>query len=434
MSSTWRNWAHTERSVPALVVAPRSIGQVQLAVNRARETGHTLKALGASHSFSGIALSDGIHLDMSRLRGLVAADRARGQVTLWAGTHLWELPAILNPLGLALENMGDIDRQTISGAISTGTHGTGLRFGGIATRVVGASLITGTGEQLTVSETENAELLPAVALGLGALGVLVTVSLQCVPRFRLRAVEVPLPLAEVLSSFEARTRAADHFEFYWFPHTTSTRTKTNHRLPLEGAGQPLTPFARYVDEELVNNVVFGAVLEAERWLPAMIPSVNRAVQSVSSRRDYTDESHRVFVTRRRVRFREMEYALPLAAVPSAMRELQEVIARTRLRVSFPIEVRAAAADGLWLSTAHGRDTGYVAIHQYWRDPDRSYFREAEAVMLAHGGRPHWGKIHTCTASELRASYPRFSDFLAVRDQLDPERVFVNAYLKRVLGE
>ena len=437
MTAKWRNWARTERSRPALEVAPRSTDQVVRAVRRALETGHTVKPIGASHSFTGIGATDGVRLDMSRLRGLIDADRARRRVTLWAGTHLWELPAILHPLGLALANMGDIDRQTISGATSTGTHGTGLALGGLATQIVGATLVTGAGEVLTVDDEQNHELLPAVALGLGALGVLVSVTLQCVPRFLLHAVEEPLPFDEVLDGYVERSRAADHFEFYWFPHTTATRTKRNTRLPIDtdpaSVPRPLGTVSRCVDEEIVNNALLGAVTGFERWAPAATPGINRMIASISSRRDYCDESHRVFITRRRVRFREMEYALPLEAVPAALRELREVIERRRFRVSFPIEVRSAAADGLLLSTAHGRESGYIAVHRYWRDPDREYFREAEAILAAHAGRPHWGTLHTRTADPLREVYPRFDDFVGVRDRLDPDRVFGNPYLERVLG-
>lgn len=433
MTGNWRNWARTERSQPVLEVAPRSIEQVIRAVQRARETGHAVKPIGASHSFTAIGATDGVRLGMSRLRGLVDVDLERGRVTLWAGTHLWELPPMLEPLGLALENMGDIDRQTISGAISTGTHGTGLALGGISSRVVGAEVVTGTGELLTVSETEHPELLPAVALGLGALGVLVTVTIQCVPRFLLRAVEAPAGFDEVLHEYEQRNREADHFEFFWFPHTTTVRTKTNTRLPIGDEARPLGRVSRFVDEELVNNALLGAVVGFERFAPATTPGINRAIESVSSSRDYCDESHRVFITRRRVRFREMEYGLPFEAVPEALRQLRELIDRRRFRVSFPIEVRTAAADGLPLSTAHGRETGYIAVHRYWRDPDREYFREAEAVLAAHGGRPHWGKMHTRDAEALREVYPAFDEFLAVRDRLDPDRVFANPYLDRVLG-
>lgn len=441
MSSRWRNWARTESSTPITEIYPRSAEQIVTAVLRARDTGHTVKPIGASHSFTAIGATDGVRIHLSRMRGLVSADPAAGRVTLWAGTHLWELPAILGPLGLALANMGDIDRQTITGATQTGTHGTGLGIGGISTGVVGATLVTGTGELLTVSETENAELLPAVALGLGALGVLVTVTIQCVPRYLLHAVERPDSFEQVLDSFDERNRAVDHFEFYWFPHTDGARTKTNTRIPLEpgqdpidGGARPLGAASRYLDEEVMNNAMLGAVVGFQRWVPSTTPRINRAIEVVSSSRDYCDESHRVYVTKRRVHFREMEYALPLEAVPAALRALRDLIDRRRFKVSFPIEVRTAAADTLMLSTAHGRETGYIAVHRYWKDREDGYFREAEAVLAAHGGRPHWGKMHSLTAQELGERYPRFGDFVEARNLLDPDRLFANPYLQRVLGE
>ena len=441
MTARWQNWARTESSEPVMTLRPRTPDQVVIAVQRALETGHTVKPIGASHSFTGAGATDGVRLDMSRLRGLVSADLQWDRVTLWAGTHLWELPTILQPLGLALENMGDIDAQTISGATQTGTHGTGLAFGNLATQIVAATLVTGTGELITVSETENSELLPAVALGIGALGVLVTVTIQCVPRFFLRAAEAPSTFDRVVESYVERTRNADHFEFYWFPHTAGARTKTNTRIAvdevsgLSGEGsKPLSPFARYMDEEIANNVALGALVHMQRWVPTATPVVNRTIEGVSSSRKYTDESHRVFTTKRRVRFREMEYALPLEAVPEALRELRSMIERHDYRISMPVEVRATAADNLFLSTAHGRESGYIAIHRFWRDPDTEYFREAEAIFAAHDGRPHWGKMHTRTAEALKETYPLFDEFLGVRDSLDPNRVFENPYLARVLGD
>ncbi|WP_087013294.1 D-arabinono-1,4-lactone oxidase [Leucobacter sp. 7(1)] len=429
----WQNWARTESSDPALVLAPRSTDQVALAVRRAGETGHTVKAVGASHSFTSIAATDGVQLSMDRMRGLVSADPQRGRVTLRGGTRLWELPALLGPLGLALPNMGDIDRQSITGATQTGTHGTGLKFGGIATGIVGLELVTGTGDTIRIDADNYPELLPAAALGLGALGIVTEVTLQCVPRFLLQADEAPDQLDIVLAEFVERSRAADHFEFFWFPHTDTVRTKTNTRLPLDHGRAPLGKLSRFVDEELANNLAFGACVNLGAVTPRATPAVNRFVETLSSRRRYTDESHSVFVTHRRVHFREMEYAVPLEEVADTMRELRAMIERKRYSVSFPIEVRAAGADNLLLSTAHGRDSGYIAVHRYHRDRDLGYFRDAEAILAAHGGRPHWGKMHTLGAAELRERYPEFDRFATVRENLDPERVFRNDYLDRVLS-
>lgn len=433
--SRWENWARTESSHPALTIAPSTVEQVVHAVQRGRETGHGVKPIGASHSFTGIGATDGIRLTMDRFSGLVAADPARGQVTLRGGTRLWQLPTILGPLGLALPNMGDIDRQTITGATQTGTHGTGLGagLGGIATGIIGLQLVTGTGETLNVDATHHPELLQAAALGLGALGIVTEVTLQCVPRFLLEAVEAPDQLEAVLDGFIERSRAADHFEFFWFPHTRSVRTKVNTRLPLDHGAEPLGAVSRFVDEELANNLAFGACVGVGAVAPRTTPAINRFVETLSSRRRYVDESHRVFVTNRRVRFREMEYSVPLEAVADTVRELRTMIERRDYRVSFPIEVRSAAADELLLSTAHGRESGYIAVHRYHRDRDHGYFREAEAILAAHDGRPHWGKMHTLDAGGLRERYPAFDRFLEIRDRLDPDRVFTNPYLERVLG-
>ena len=431
--ATWQNWARSEKVRPARVERPSSVEAVQRAVAAVIRQGMRVKAVGAGHSFTGIAVAPGVQLELGDLRGVIAVDEARGRVTLAAGTNLYQLPDLLLPYGLALENMGDIDRQTIAGATSTGTHGTGGSFGGLATQVVALTLVTGTGDLLTISETENAELLPAARLGLGALGVIVDITIQCVPAFLLQAVERPEPLEATLDSYLERSATADHFEFYWFPHTETALTKTNTRLPGDAERKPLGTVGRWVDDELLANSLYRGVCATGTAVPAMVPPFSRLAQKLTGNRNFTDYSPRVFVTNRTVRFREMEYAIPRDAVPDALREVKALIERRGWRISFPIEVRSAAADDNWLSTAHGRASGYIAVHRYFRENPEEYFRAVEEIMMAYDGRPHWGKMHYRDAESLRATYPRFDDFIAVRDRLDPERIFANAYLSRVLG-
>lgn len=431
--ATWRNWSRTESVRPLRVERPATAGAVQRAVASAAASGLRIKPVGAGHSFTGIAVAPGVQLDLTDLTGVLDVDVATARVTLAAGTRLHELPQLLAPYGLALPNMGDIDRQTIAGATSTGTHGTGLGFGGLATQIVAAKLVTGTGELVTVSETERPELLPAVRLGLGALGVLVEVTLQLVPRFVLHAVEEPEPLEAVLDGWQQRVRAADHFEFYWFPHTATALTKTNSRLPGDAPRAPLKRVPRWIDDELLANGVYRGICALGRIAPGTTPFFARQVDKLTGDRDFADFSPSVFTTNRTVRFREMEYAVPLAAVPDAFREVRSLIERRGWRISFPLEVRAAASDENWLSTAYGRETGYIAVHRYFREDPTEYFSAVEAIMREHGGRPHWGKMHTQTAESLSAVYPRFGDFVRVRDELDPERRFANPYLERVLG-
>jgi FAD-linked oxidoreductase len=430
---TWQNWGRSASVRPQRVEFPRTIDAVQRAVVAAAAKGMRVKAIGAGHSFTGIAVAPGLLLDLTDLSGLVGVDRERGRVTLLAGTRLHQIPVLLEPLGLAMQNLGDIDRQSISGAISTGTHGTGTRFGGLATQVVGARLVTASGDILTVDEHENSDLLPAVALGLGALGILVEVTVQCVPAFVLHAVEHPEPLEPVLDALDERAAGHDHFELYWFPHTDRAMTKTNTRLPGDAPRHPLSAASKWVDDTLVGSVAHQAISSLGRVLPAITPTVNRTAVKVWGDREFTDASHRVFATSRTVRFREMEYAVPADQVRSAFDELRAVIDERGWRISFPVEVRFAAADDVWMSTAYGRASGYIAVHRYYRENPTEYFEAVEQIMVARGGRPHWGKMHTLDAAALRERYPRFDDFLAVRERLDPDRLFVNAYLERVLG-
>lgn len=433
IGGTWQNWARSASVRPLRVERPRTPEGVQRAVIAAVSQGLKVKAVGSGHSFTGIAVAPGVLLELDDMQGLVSADTATGRVTLLAGTRLHRIPALLAPYGLAMENLGDIDRQSISGAISTGTHGTGAGFGGLATQVVGVSMVTAAGEFLRIDEEQNSELLPAVALGLGALGIIVEVTLQCVPAFVMHAVDEPVPLDDVLSSLTERVAASDHFEFYWFPHTDVALTKRQTRLPEATPRRPLPVVGRWVDETLLSNGVYRVVCAASRAVPAIVPPFSRLAVRLTGDREYTDRSHRVLTQSRTVRFREMEYALPAGNVVVAFRETQKLIAERGWRIEFPIEVRFSAADDRWLSTAHGRASAYIAVHRYWRADPTEYFEAVERIMRAHGGRPHWGKLHTLDAAQLRESYPRFDDFVALRDRLDPGRTFGNRHLERVLG-
>jgi L-gulonolactone oxidase len=260
------------------------------------------------------------------------------------------------------------------------------------------------------------------------------VELQCVSAFRLYAVERPEPLLPLLERVQEEADAHDHFELYWFPHTDRTMTKRNDRVE-EGADVPgpLPAWRAWVDDELMANGLFEQVNRvAARW-PATVPTMAQVTGRAQTAREFSDDSWRVFCSRRAVRFVESEYAVPRGAVSDVVLALKDWVDRHDEALPFPVEVRFLAADDLWLSTAHGRDTAYVAVHQYHRMRHERYFSAFEAIVAEHDGRPHWGKLHTLDAERLRRLYPRFDDFLAVRGKLDPTGLFGNAYLERVLG-
>jgi len=418
---------------PVRVERPASGDEVVAAIARARADGLTVKPIGSGHSFTGIAVAPGVQLDLTDLAGLTRVDASTGLVTLAAGTRLHDASALLHEHGLAFENLGDIDVQSISGAVSTGTHGTGRAFGGLATQLRAVTLATADGRLLPISPTENAELWPAARLGLGALGVLVDLTVQTVPTFVLAADEHPEPLDAVLDDWPNRSAQADHVEFYWFPHTRLALTRNNTRLPADAPRTPPGRVQRWLDDELLGNGLYEVLCRIGSIAPGTVPGINRLASRVAFTRQVADYSHRIFATERKVRFRELEYSVPLDAVGSVLRELDRVIEANGWRVTFPVEVRATAPDDVWLSTAFGRPSSYIAVHRYIRDDHTPYLAAAEQILRAHDGRPHWGKLHSRTADDLRPAYPHFDDFVAVRDRLDPDRVFTNPYLDRVLG-
>ncbi|MGH3444429.1 MAG: D-arabinono-1,4-lactone oxidase, partial [Nocardioidaceae bacterium] len=328
-------------------------------------------------------------------------------------------------------NMGDIDAQTISGAISTGTHGTGARFGGIATQVEALELVMADGLPVRASATENPDLFAAARVSLGALGILTAVTFLVEPSFILEAVEEPMTWDQVVSGFEEMVGANHHAEAYWFPHTDRMLTKRNNRTLDEP--HPLSRMRGLVDDQLLANTAFGLVNRIGNAAPAGIRRLNQLSARALTARTYADASHRVFTSPRRVRFREMEYAVPRDAGMAALVEVRRLIDEKGWRISFPVEIRHAPADDLWLSTASGRESVYLAFHVNAATDHTGYFAGVERVLTAHDGRPHWGKLHTRTAADLAPAYPHFTDFLAVRDRLDPDRRFTNPYVDRVLG-
>ncbi|MFJ7590459.1 D-arabinono-1,4-lactone oxidase [Streptomyces sp. NPDC097617] len=430
--TAWHNWAGNITATPTRVVTPASVGELQEAVRRAAEDGLRVKAVGTGHSFTAAAATDGVLVRPQALAGIRSIDRAAGTVTVAAGTVLKDLNRALAAEGLSLTNMGDIMEQTVSGAASTGTHGTGRDSASIAAQIKGLELVTADGRLLTCSEKEEPEVFAAARLGIGALGIVTAITFAVEPIFFLTAREEPMGFDRVTAEFEEHFAENEHFEFYWFPHTGNCNTKRNNRS--QGPAAPPGPVSAWIEDELLSNGLFQAVNSLGRAVPASIPSIARVASRALSARTYTDIPYKVFTSPRRVRFVEMEYALPRERVVEALRELRAMVDRSGLRISFPVEVRTAPADDITLSTASGRDTAYIAVHMYKGTPYQGYFTAAERIFTAHGGRPHWGKVHTRDAGYFAEVYPRFGEFTALRDRLDPDRVFGNDYLRRVLGD
>ncbi|WP_236790263.1 D-arabinono-1,4-lactone oxidase [Amycolatopsis sp. GM8] len=429
--SRWTNWAGTATADPQRVHTPRGVDEIADVVTTVATGGRRVRPRGSGHSFTPIALAETDAIDLDGWAGIAAVDAGKYQVTVRSGTTLRRLNAELHALGLGMSNLGDIDAQTIAGAVSTGTHGTGARLGGLATQIVQLELVLADGSVVTCSADQRPELFSAARVGLGALGVITQVTLQCEPSFVLSAQERPEPLEQVFDGFHEFAQENDHFEFYWFPYGSNALVKRNNRTDAERA--PLSRAKQFVDYEIMENVAFGTLCRIGRTVPRLVPTLGRFASAALSAREYRDHSHRVFVTHRAVRFVESEFAVPRESVHHVLTELRALVPRLENPVAFPVEVRVAASDDIWLSTAHGRDSAYIAIHQFVGMPYLEYFREFAAIAAEVGGRPHWGKMHNLDAPALRKLYPRFDDFVRVRDDVDPTGVFSNPYLERVLG-
>jgi L-gulono-1,4-lactone dehydrogenase len=419
---TWTNWARQQRCAPERIEKPRTEEELVRAVTSARR----VKVAGTGHSFTDIACTDGVMVDMSAMRKVLAVDGS--EVTVQAGITLRELGEELRARGLAMENQGDVDPQTIAGAIATATHGTGGRFGNLSSQVTGIRLVDGTGE---LRELRDGDELRAARVSLGALGAIAAVTLRCVPAFTIHRVDEPRPLDDVLPHLDELVDANDHWEAFVMPYTRRALTLTSERT--DRAPEPPGRVAELLRDVVLENAVLGLFCRTGRAFPRLIPFLNRRLAGLMSRTEQLDASNRVYANTRLVRFTEMEYAIPREHVAEALERVLALVERRRLPIGFPIELRVVRPDDALLSTAYERPTAYIAVHQYVGMEFETYFRAVEAIMDEYEGRPHWGKRHYQSAATLEQRYPEWARFQELRDRFDPERRFENDYLRRVLG-
>jgi len=430
--NAWRNWSGELVSTPARLERPRSTAEVAAAIARSSGSGSgsgVVRVAGAGHSFSDLVPvpPDGTLLRLDAMDRILDVDRATGLVRVQAGIRLRALSDRLAEHGLAFENLGDINVQSLAGAIATGTHGTGAQLAPVHANVVALQLVDGTGETHELTSEDD---LRAARVSLGALGVVTEVTLRCVPLFTLRGVDEPRPLEEVLASLDELADGAEHFEFYVFPHTDVALTRTNNRV--EGPPRPPRPARRFLEDVALTNGAFGTACRLARARPSLVPALNRSIVRLASGRTRVDRSDRVFASPRLVHFTEMEVAVDRAHIVDLLRAAKAEAERHP--VPFPMEVRFVAADdSALLSPAHGRPTAYLASHQYRGMPAEPFLRAVHAIADGFGARPHWGKRHWHTAETLAPRYPGWEAFQALRARLDPEGTFASPGVARVLG-
>lgn len=420
----WRNWSGSVVSRPASVHFPRTDEELRQVVE-ACGPGQTVRVAGSGHSFTPVVQSDDVLVSLENYTGVTEVDEAAGRATVRAGTRLDSLTSVLAEHGVMMENMGDVDRQTIAGALATGTHGTGIDLGILATQVAELRLLTADGEFVTLDPSDG-DRFQAAQVSLGALGIVAEVTLDLRSQYRLKEVEGPHDLEETLADLEHLREAHRNFEFFWFPHTDVAVVKTLDETDEKGS-------LGLAFEETVENAYWEAANRLGQAVPSLCGPLDRLTTNLFTETVRIGPSHRVYPTAREVRFNETEHGVPAEDAVQAFQDVREYVEREGQDVMFPVEFRYVAGDDISLSPAYGRDSAFIAVHKYHRKPYKEFFGGIYDVFDRYDGRPHWGKLHDKTAAELEPLYPEWDTFLSVREEFDPEGLFLNDHLTTIFG-
>ncbi|MCR8657785.1 D-arabinono-1,4-lactone oxidase [Paenibacillus endoradicis] len=425
----WSNWSGTVNTAPEKIVYPRTIEEVASIVMACSNESKYIRVVGSGHSFSAVAASDQVLMSLDEMQGIVNVNRSEYTATVWAGTKLKLLGELLYAKGLAQVNLGDIDLQTIGGAISTGTHGTGKRLGSISTQVVGITVVNGLGEIMECTEESHPQLFKALQISLGSLGIIVQVKLKLKASYLLGYESMRMQLDNCLPQMSQLAEENRHFEMYWFPYANTCQVKIMNEVNFS---TPETPLRDYFNEHIMENSLFGALSMLCKSMPSLTKTVSRLSASsipVTTKAAY---SHKIYATKRMVRFNEMEYNVPAEALEDVIRDMRKAMDKQNFHVHFPVECRYVASDNIWLSPSYERDSAYIAIHMYRGMPYEQYFNAMEEIFLHYEGRPHWGKMHSLKGTQLQKLYPRWNDFIAIQSEMDPQRILLSPYMQQLL--
>lgn len=419
----WRNWSGSQQSLPAARVAPASVAELQELIAGANGV---VRAVGAGHSFMPLVPTDDTIVSLSRLSGVVNHDPRTLQATLWAGSRLGDIGEPLEELGQALVNMPDIDEQALAGCLATATHGTGVDIGCMSTFIEGLQLVDARGQLVDCDAQRNSQLFDAARVSLGALGIITQVRLQNVAPYRLRRETVWRDFDEILDIADSEADKHRNFEFYYIPFSGMGFTDS-HDISTE----PVSSTEKIDGNEGVRDLQLAR--DWLEWSPRLRELVLGSYMKTLGDEITVENSWKNYTSERNVRFNEMEYHLPRENGLQALREVRTALETQHPEVFFPIEVRYVKADDIWLSPFYQRDCCSIAVHRYFEEDFKPYFRTIEPIFRKYNGRPHWGKLNTLTQQDFRKLYPRWDDFAAVRREMDPQGRFLNPYLASLFG-
>ncbi|KGX87007.1 D-arabinono-1,4-lactone oxidase [Pontibacillus litoralis] len=423
------NWSGGIRFTPEHIRKPSTIEEVIDVVNEATSSNKRVRVIGSGHSFTPLMATNHLLVSLDYLQGVRTIDEDQFLAEVWGGTKLYQLSEELHERGYALENLGDINAQSISGALLTGTHGTGIGHGILATQLEALTVVLASGEVVTYTKQEDPDHFAAFALSLGMLGIVVSMQIRIIKEQNFVYESKRMDQANVLSNIQSLVQKNEHFECFAFPYSTKTQVKTMNRT--EKSAQSLS-YKKW-KTNTIENKAFSILSEVSRKIPTLSSSISRFSANSVPTSTMIGPSYQLFSTERSVRFHEMEYSIPLKYFSTVLTELNQMIEAKQIAVHFPIECRFVKRDDLWLSPAYKRDAAYIAVHMYKGMPFESYFQAAEEIFQRYDGRPHWGKMHTCTYDQLLKTYPMLPSFLQLRKELDPHDIFVNDYIQRLFA-
>ena len=424
------NWAGNVKWTPQEVLLPKTEDEIAAIIKKAISSGKSIRTVGSHHSFTPLLATNSVSLSLDHMQGLISKE-PNNRAIAWAGTKLKRLSELLSENGLALENMGDINVQSLAGAISTGTHGTGITLGSVGTQVEEITFLNGLGELVTLNEENNYHEFKCAQLSLGSLGVITRMKVRCKEAYNLELDIRKEKLSDVLANLDAIVNENRHFEFYSIPNSQWSQTKRSNIVSQEAG--TISKFSAFINDIVLENWALQLLCSINKTIPSSSKTISNLISSFISNEKKIQQSHKVFSTVRNVKFTEMEYNIPYESYQDVVKELLKLIDKNNYRISFPQEHRFVQADDIYLSPAHNRKSAYIASHVYKGMDNKRYFKDLEDLFVDFGGRPHWGKMHTRDAAFFRKAYPKFDDFLQVRTKHDPNGVFLNDHLKKVFG-
>ena len=421
-----KNWSGYLTWDPKKILFPESEKEIQNIVKKALEEDQKIRVMGSGHSFTPVSATNDILISLDNYQGLISSDKENLTATVKGGTKLFLLNQLLHEQGMAMENLGDIDQQSIAGAISTGTHGTGISFGSLSTQVLRLSFINGLGEKVTCSKYENHELFKAAQISLGTLGIITELTLQCIPSYKLELIIDKTTLKEILSSYKEVIQNNRNFEYYWFPNTEYVMTKVCNVTddPVDKSG-----LKNYFQDYILENYAFKLICEFAKIFPSKSIWTSKFSAKTISYHRKVNYSHKVLVAPRLVKFNEMEYNVPLEAYEDVMKDVVKWINKNNKTVHFPIENRFVKGDDIYLSPSYKRDSAYIACHVYNKKEFTAFFTALEEIFLSYEGRPHFGKINQFNKELMNQCYPEFNTFCKLREENDPSNIFISDYMK-----